>query len=243
VDGRAAELAKAWGFKPTEELQGGHCSHVFADETRVLKIPFQGEELTSGFHATLSLSGTVGAIVHRGDPASGSILMERLRPGTKLKDSSLTDEEQVAIAAGFARTVRDFATSHCLPLADYTDPKDRLVAHLLETSGPACFLHGDLHQENILLHGPDWKLIDPKGLMGDPAYEPAAFLRNPVHAIHLMPDLPNLFQARISQFSKTLDLDPWRICAWSLTDIRSFKDEKWEVVVRVLEALEMSFRP
>lgn len=38
--------------EPEEELPGGHCSRVFATWDRVLKVPFQGEELSSGFRAS-----------------------------------------------------------------------------------------------------------------------------------------------------------------------------------------------
>ena len=43
-------------------------------------------------------------------------------------------------------------------------------------------LHGDLHHENILYAGQDrgWLAIDPKGLMGEPAYEVANIFCNPV---------------------------------------------------------------
>jgi len=235
-------LSDKWDFRADEELEGGHCSRVFADRTRVLKIPFQGEELTSGYEAAFKLSGNVGPVVYAGDSNTGSLLMERLDPGTKLLDSQLSDGQQVEIAARFAQTMQTLSTERCMPLSEYVDSADPLVSRLLETSGPARFLHGDLHQENILRQGQDWKLIDPKGLVGDPAYEPAAFLRNPIHTIHLIPDLWNLFQSRVQKFSELLDLDPWRICAWSLTDVRSFEDPKWSGVTAALEALEAHFR-
>lgn len=235
-------LSEKWGFQADGELKGGHCSRVYADRTRVLKIPFQGEELTSGYEAAFKLSGNVGPVVFAGDAETGSLLMERLDPGMKLMDSQLSDGRQVEIAARFAQSIQTLPTDKCMPLAEYVDNTDPLVSRLLETSGPPRFLHGDLHQENILLHGPDWKLIDPKGLAGDPAYEPAAFLRNPIHTIHQIPNLLNLLKSRIRKFSKLLELEPWRICAWSLTDVRSFKDPKWSGVIEVLEALEVHFR-
>lgn len=41
-------------------------------------------------------------------------------------------------------------------------------------------LDGDLHHFNILrAHRQPWLAIDPKGLVGDPAYEVGAFLYNP----------------------------------------------------------------
>lgn len=47
-------------FEATEELPGGFCSKVYANATHVLKVPFQGEELTSGLVAALAMSNTIG---------------------------------------------------------------------------------------------------------------------------------------------------------------------------------------
>ncbi|MEX0955733.1 MAG: aminoglycoside phosphotransferase family protein [Rhizobiaceae bacterium] len=43
-------------------------------------------------------------------------------------------------------------------------------------------LHGDIHHENILLSPRGWLAIDPKGLIGDPAYDAANMFHNPPHA-------------------------------------------------------------
>ena len=40
-------------------------------------------------------------------------------------------------------------------------------------------LHGDLHFRNVLFDGQEWRLIDPKGLMGPPAYDLANLFINP----------------------------------------------------------------
>src|SRR3989344_3881838 len=42
---------------------------------------------------------------------------------------------------------------------------------LLETQTAPMLLHGDLHQDNILSHGKDWLVIDPKGVIGSPINE------------------------------------------------------------------------
>jgi len=40
--------------------------------------------------------------------------------------------------------------------------------HLAKISALPVLLHGDLHQDNILSHGDDWLVIDPKGVIGFP---------------------------------------------------------------------------
>lgn len=41
-------------------------------------------------------------------------------------------------------------------------------------------LHGDIHHDNMLCGARGWLAIDPKGLLGDPAYDVANMFQNPV---------------------------------------------------------------
>jgi len=233
-------LAREWGFTPTEELPGGHCSKVYADATRVLKVPFRGEELESGFVAALRLGGKSGPKVFESNADTSAILMERLIPGTPLGES-LPDDDALEITARFARGMWSVETEGSLPLATFVGTEDPLARELLATTEREVFLHGDLHQFNILRHSSHWVVIDPKGLVGDPAFEPTAFLRNPLEVIPNLPDPEPLLRHRIGLFAQKLDLDPWRICAWSLVDLRSWADEPWHSVVAGLERIEKGY--
>ncbi len=42
-------------------------------------------------------------------------------------------------------------------------------------------LHGDLHHDNVLMSPRGWIAIDPKGVLGDPAFDAANFFYNPLH--------------------------------------------------------------
>jgi len=228
-------------FVATEELPGGHCSKVLANSTQVLKIPFQGEELTSGYHAMLAL-GDLGPEIYDHDPATATVLMERLNPGTPL--SALPEAEAIAIKIDLAQRLRQrpLDASKLMPLAEYVDHSHPLVAQLLATSPEPVFLHGDLHHENVLLHGDQWKVIDAKGLYGDPAYEPIAFLRNPISELATIQNLEELIQSRISTFAKELHLDPWRIWAWACVDLEAQgynpeAEPAWQRVGQLLPSL------
>ena len=57
-----------------------------------------------------------------------------------------------------------------------------VAERLLAKQPSAVPLHGDIHHENIL-HGPrGWLAIDPKGLIGDPAFDAANLFYNPVES-------------------------------------------------------------
>jgi streptomycin 6-kinase len=61
------------------------------------------------------------------------------------------------------------------------DRAEALFFELCRTQAAPIVLHGDLQHYNVLgdaLRG--WLAIDPKGILGEPAYEPGAMLRNPL---------------------------------------------------------------
>ncbi|MCD5347963.1 aminoglycoside phosphotransferase family protein [Agromyces sp. H3Y2-19a] len=76
--------------------------------------------------------------------------------------------------------------------ADDLDPLHRQGAdyadRLLSTQRDARVLHGDLHHGNVLDFGErGWLVIDPKGLVGEAAFDYCNLLCNPSHARALMP--------------------------------------------------------
>lgn len=88
-------------------------------------------------------------------------------------------------------------------------------------------LHGDLHHDNVML-GADgiWRIIDPQGLIGDPAYEVANIFGNPGGA-HLFE--PARVVRLAEAFAPVLECDPLKLLrhagahamlstAWSLDE-------------------------
>ncbi len=87
---------------------------------------------------------------------------------------------------------------------------------LLATTAATVLLHGDLHHANILQHGTTWLVIDPKGVLGEPAYDVAAFIRNPIAALLASEDAAEVIQRRINRFATILALPRQRILDWCL---------------------------
>ena len=77
-------------------------------------------------------------------------------------------------------------------------------------------MHGDLHHFNILSAGREpWLAIDPKGIVAEPEYEAAAYLRN-----NLL-DKPNprrVLSMRIDQLAEEAGLDRERMIGWGIAD-------------------------
>ena len=75
-------------------------------------------------------------------------------------------------------------------------------------------LHGDLHHDNILSSGRGWLAIDPKGVLGDPAYDLANVFINPVNANNMAAD-PQRIAARADILSQRLNYPRKRILGWA----------------------------
>lgn len=174
----------------------------------VLKMGVPNPELFSEMEALQLYEGRGIARLLEADRAQGAMLLERLMPGTPLYEVAAADDDQATrlaaevmqalwrpvppekqaafpTAAQWAeglnrlRVAFDGGTGP-FPTA-LVEQAERLFADLLAEPGEPVLLHGDLHHANILRDGDDggWRAVDPKGLLGDPAFEAAALLRNP----------------------------------------------------------------
>ena len=196
--------------------------------------------------------------------------MERLVPGVHLEE--LPDDRQATViaAALMRRLWRPVSTEgDLIPLEKWTAGLKRLRAAFDSGSGPfpeemvrqaprGCspelngsatenaLLHGDLHYWNILsAESEPWLAIDPKGVVGDPAFEPAAWLLNPKPR-----DLAGRASSapagnrRLDQFAGELGLARERMLAWGyaqavLSAWWSYEDHGrgWEHALAIAEAL------
>jgi len=192
------------------------------------------------------------------DPERGAILLERAQPGTPL--SSLTpehDDEATRIAATVMRQLwKPISTPHPFPTvsdwgkafirlrqnhnggtghlpADLVAQAEGLFAELSSGMETAVLLHGDLHHYNIVAaERQAWLAIDPKGVVGEPAYEAGALLRNPLDSSD-WPDLRRHLQRRLDILSETLELDRQRLQNWGMA--QAMLSACWNVEDGVLD--------
>jgi streptomycin 6-kinase len=81
---------------------------------------------------------------------------------------------------------------------------------------PEILIHGDFHPRNILrAEREPWLAVDPKGYVGDPAYDATTLLR--IRAAHLLgtSDLIKVLQHELELFAAAAELDPERIRRWA----------------------------
>jgi streptomycin 6-kinase len=117
------------------------------------------------------------------------------------------------LAQGFAR----YRKGPAHPLLDpaLVDRAEKTFLSLCATqSEPRLLLHGDLHHMNILKDDArGWLVIDPKGVVGELAYEPAAILHNPIPSFEMIADA-KIMESRVRIFSDRLGTSAERILGW-----------------------------
>lgn len=238
-----AECERRWGLvvQPTTfTLSYNYVAPAtLADGTEiVLKAGVPNRELRTEIAALRLYDGRGCVRLLDADPEAGVLLLERLHPGEMLTIVQ-DDDEATRIAALAMKTLwRPLPAAHSFPsVADWgrglaelreefgggTGPFDEgvvetavsLFTDLLASSDTPVLLHGDLHHYNILSAGDGWRVIDPKGVAGEPAYEVGALLRNPF-TIFAEPDVKRITARRLDILAETLDMDRERLRQWSL---------------------------
>ena len=183
-------LAEEWGLRLGEVLPGGNIALVVAAEREdgtpaVLKVSPPHPESDPEADALRAWNGRGAVRILEHDRERRALLLERLVPGTSAWE--LDEDEATRVVAGVLRrlaiepppghpfrTLADAAREW----ADELPELRSAVEELLADATPQVLLHQDLHAGNVLRHGGDWLAIDPKPLVGDPAFDVASLVRD-----------------------------------------------------------------
>ena len=228
------DIALCWhlsNLNPLKNLSYNYVLSGFQERrTIVLKLSLDTKALNKEAAALKAFKG-YGA-VDIIDQTDGALLLECATPGSSLKHLFPNlDDDAIVIASEVIKklhseptinqtafpTINDWLTALDKPYEQFGQSlvKARLLRdELLNTMGIPLLLHGDLHHENILASGLEWKVIDPKGVIGELSYEVGCFIRNPLDALPNHPGSLKIITNRINAFSKNLNLDPDRITKW-----------------------------
>lgn len=199
----ANDLAARWHLTLAPAWPNGGTSVVLpcesvAGEQRVLKLT-PDPEIAADEAAALSAwaASPYAVTLHDADPGRGALLLERIRPGTRLADERdrYPLEEIAPVLEGLWQPAPDRALPDLGDRADflldltrqrldrYPAAAGRIPRGLIEASrrlarelargGPRTLIHGDLHPGNVLrgASGGNLVAIDPRPCLGDPAFD------------------------------------------------------------------------
>ncbi len=200
----------------------------------VVKICIPGEECLNELEA-LQLFGEERMVrLIRSDKEKGILILERLSPGEMLVEIN-NDEEACIIAANVIKNItipvpplcklpttqaREEELSKMVqehkngigPISHQTLHRAlRVFTYMNKTIKQYWLLHGDFHHYNILSSGRgEWKVIDPKGLIGEVEYDLIQYMLN---------NLPNdhsfeVIEKRVDIFTNKLNLNRKRLLLW-----------------------------
>lgn len=213
--------------------------HANQPEDVVLKIGVPSPELSSEMAALDLFNGQGAVILLDADPEQGMLLLERVRPG-KMLSTLKDDEEATHLAADVMLKLWKPITSNSalIQLSDWFKGFDKLRKRFDGGTGPLekklveraemavrdffseeytpMLIHGDLHHFNILSSERGWLAIDPKGVIGPPAYEVGPLLVNPWGDLSKCKEIQRLTVRRIAILSERLGFEKERIREWGI---------------------------
>lgn len=215
---------------------------VRADGTAaVLKVCIPGHEFATEEAALRHFDGHGMARLLDSDGDLRILLLERLEPGTPLRALEDDVAQSTSIATGVLRQLwRPAPLEHAYPtVAKWADGMKRLramfdggtgplpvrvveeaerhFADLLASSAAPVVLHGDLHHDNIrTAQRQPWLAIDPKGVVGEPAYDTGCWLRNlPLEGL-TDTEARRMLARCVAQLADELGFDRERVRAWGM---------------------------
>jgi streptomycin 6-kinase len=234
-----ARLSRQWELElglPFPELS----YHYVTAATRrgrpvVLKLGVPTPDLACEIEALRRFDGRGAVRLLDAEPETGALLLERLHPGTLLKELGELEALEVAAglmpalwcaapdphpfptlerwAEGFVRLRARFAGGTGPLPAAAVSRAESLFAELCASAQRRVLLHGDLHHWNVLrAEREPWLAIDPHGVVGDRAYEVGALLRN---GFRLSSDPERLLAKGAPLLSERLEIDRDRLLCWT----------------------------
>lgn len=200
VPARLAALEQAWGVRVTENLHAGTSGLVFRARTDeipggdlALKLSFKETELEAEHHALRAAEkldirplareyryehGAISTFWIFGTPAAAGLSPDDLRDTLDEIHVEAPSDAAFRPLGSFVDAALDRAFAR-LPGAagcgiDASHlARARELATSLDAAGHRSYLHGDVHPTNVLSTATGLMLCDPKGLVGDPAYDAA----------------------------------------------------------------------
>jgi streptomycin 6-kinase len=215
-------LAKKWqlsDLKPVENLSFNYVLKGFQrNKPIVLKFGLD-KALEKEAYVLEAYNGNGSIKLYDYDIEHNALLLEQAIPGDSLlRYSEINNPYAIKITSKVSSKIHaaPVPKTHSFPNLeewlmplekDWNMPQEYLIKarklanHLLKTTAKQVLLHGDLHHDNIIQNNEDYVAIDPKGVIGDPASEAWAIVRNPKIDFPLLAEYTGYEYSRIRDWS------------------------------------------
>ncbi|QFG20710.1 aminoglycoside phosphotransferase family protein [Actinomadura sp. WMMB 499] len=240
LPGIVDELLETWGCVPDGEVVHGRVAVIVpvkrSAETAVVKVSFPHPGNVHEPDAFAVWSGRGAVLLHERDDARFAMLLERA--GTSTLAEVGDGDEVVAVAGRLGRRLAVPAPPGLPRLADRADewadglradaaelphtmPRGVVDAALatvreLGRDQPETLVHGDLHPGNVLrAEREPWLAVDPKGVVGDPAYDGGTLLMARALTFLESDDPHRAVRRVVDVFAEAAELDRERVRRWA----------------------------
>lgn len=235
-----ADICKKWRIELDHVVPDTYVTLVVLGHSKelgpvVIKSSALPDEFLSEATALNLAAGDNVARVYDLDVARSTMVIERIVPGTQLRDAALSDDDATRLAAEalatfwrpvvqpvnlhplrrWMRALFDWSPRPDLIAPDLIDRAQDLGASLLARSTQNFLLHGDFQHHNLLQRSSgEWVIIDPKGLSGEPGFEFAAWMYNP-EGVTARTDYLDLTTRRVAICSEIWGIDQQELVNWA----------------------------
>ncbi len=231
-------LSKHWSLtdiQPVTNLSYNYVAKTTQNNNTpvVLKISCGEQLITDEYKALQHFDGSGSIKVLDINTEHNALLLEQAIPGHLLKKHHpIKIEDTITIYAHVVKelsfrplTKKDYThVSHWCKAIDrindkriekrYIEKAKELKGFLLSSANNEYLCHGDLHLENIIAQGEKWLSIDPKGIIGEMAFEAAAFDLIDKNELAEPETIQDKMITRINWLANALQIDKNRLLAW-----------------------------
>ncbi|MCX4808002.1 aminoglycoside phosphotransferase family protein [Streptomyces sp. NPDC058682] len=235
------ELLERWECVPDGEVMHGGVGIIVPVLRRdsvaaVLKVSFPHPGNVHEPDAFEAWGGRGAVLLHERDDERFAMLLERVRSVTL--EGVEDGDEVVTVAGRLSRRLAVPAPAHLPRLREQADsweeqlrkdegdwahalPRyvvDAAVATVRELghTQPDVLIHGDLHARNVLRADREpWLAVDPKGYVGDPAYDGGTLLKTRALSLIGAEDLGKAVHRTVDVFVEAAELERERVRRWA----------------------------
>ncbi|PWV95831.1 streptomycin 6-kinase [Paenibacillus cellulosilyticus] len=175
-----------------------HSAQYGAAVLKISKVEFGGIE--KEWQTLNHYAGRRMCRVFEADLEAGVLLEQGMLPGTPLRAVEDLDKrldvfcslyrdmhlppaaaDSYPTYAGWVNRITDYMSTRndCIELYEHMRRAQEMLAVVTATYAQSMLLHGDFHHDNILLgEDGEYRIIDPKGVIGDPVFDTPRFILN-----------------------------------------------------------------
>ncbi|MFE1546102.1 aminoglycoside phosphotransferase family protein [Streptomyces sp. NPDC058718] len=241
LPGIVEELLERWECVPDGEVMHGGVGVIVPVRRKgggaaALKVSYPHPGNVHEPDAFEAWGGRGAVLLHERDDARFAMLLERARTATlaEVQDG----DEVLTVAARLGRRLavpappglprlrdqagawearlREDAAEFPAALAPAVVGAAVATVRELAATQPDILIHGDLHPGNILRADREpWLAVDPKGYVGDPAYDGGTLLKSRALALLEADDLRAAVRRALDVFVEASELDRERVRRWA----------------------------